>query len=61
MCIVTGYHAHVYFDAADRATAERLCKQAQQKFSVADACTMDPLIHIPAAAVSWSSNQIYSA
>ena len=35
MSAVTSYHAHVYFDAEDRATAERLCKQAQQKFSVA--------------------------
>jgi DOPA 4,5-dioxygenase len=25
----------VYFDAADRATAELLCKEAQQKFNVA--------------------------
>lgn len=35
MSSITGYHAHVYFDAADRAAAERLCKQAEQKFPVA--------------------------
>lgn len=34
MSAITGYHAHVYFDAADRAVAEQLCKQAEQKFRV---------------------------
>jgi aromatic ring-cleaving dioxygenase len=34
MSAITGYHAHVYFDAADRDAAERLCKQASKEFPV---------------------------
>jgi aromatic ring-cleaving dioxygenase len=34
MSVITGYHAHVYFDAAVRSVAEQLCKQAEQKFRV---------------------------
>lgn len=34
MSTITGYHAHVYFDAADRSVAEQLCKQAEEKFRV---------------------------
>lgn len=29
---VTGYHAHIYFDANDSALAEDVCKQAHEKF-----------------------------
>jgi len=31
---VTGYHAHVYFDAADREQARRLCETAGQAFDL---------------------------
>ena len=31
---VKGYHAHVYFDAASRETAQELCEAAAQAFSL---------------------------
>ena len=34
MSTITGYHAHVYFDAADRERADRLCKEAGRVFGV---------------------------
>jgi DOPA 4,5-dioxygenase len=34
MSAIAGYHAHVYFDAADRERALKLCKAAGEKFSV---------------------------
>jgi len=34
MSAITGYHAHVYFDAATRAQAEKLCTDAGQTFGV---------------------------
>ncbi|HJU32476.1 MAG TPA: DOPA 4,5-dioxygenase family protein [Hyphomicrobiaceae bacterium] len=34
MSAITGYHAHVYFDAADRDKAERLCAEAGRLFAV---------------------------
>ena len=34
MSTITGYHAHVYFDAADRERADQLCKEAGQTFGV---------------------------
>jgi aromatic ring-cleaving dioxygenase len=34
MSTITGYHAHVYFDAADRERADELCKEAGQTFGV---------------------------
>jgi aromatic ring-cleaving dioxygenase len=32
MTAITGYHAHVYFDAATRDQARRLCEAAGQRF-----------------------------
>ena len=34
MPAISGYHAHVYFDAATRASAERLCEAAGHAFSL---------------------------
>ena len=34
MSEIKGYHAHVYFDAADREKAERLCAEAGKAFAV---------------------------
>ena len=34
MSRITGYHAHVYFDAADRETAAQLCAEAGRAFSL---------------------------
>ena len=34
MTAISGYHAHVYFDAATRASAERLCEAAGRAFSL---------------------------
>jgi len=34
MSTITGYHAHVYFDAADRERAHRLCTEAGQTFAL---------------------------
>jgi aromatic ring-cleaving dioxygenase len=34
MSAITGYHAHVYFDAAERKAAERLCTEAGRMFAV---------------------------
>jgi DOPA 4,5-dioxygenase len=34
MSAITEYHAHVYYDAATREQAERLCKAASEKFGV---------------------------
>jgi DOPA 4,5-dioxygenase len=34
MSTLTGYHAHVYFDAAERERAQRLCEAAREKFGV---------------------------
>ncbi|MGE3702242.1 MAG: DOPA 4,5-dioxygenase family protein [Hyphomicrobiaceae bacterium] len=34
MSAITGYHAHVYFGAADRAQAEALCQAAGARFAV---------------------------
>jgi aromatic ring-cleaving dioxygenase len=34
MSTITGYHAHVYFDAADRERADQLCKEAGRTFGV---------------------------
>jgi len=31
---ITGYHAHVYFDAATRDQARRLCEEAGQTFAL---------------------------
>jgi aromatic ring-cleaving dioxygenase len=35
MSEITGYHAHVYFDAADRGKAQALCTEAGRAFAVA--------------------------
>jgi aromatic ring-cleaving dioxygenase len=35
MGTITGYHAHVYFDAAERERAQRLCEAAHAAFGVA--------------------------
>jgi aromatic ring-cleaving dioxygenase len=35
MSAITGYHAHVYFDAQSREQARRLCEAAAQTFGVA--------------------------
>ena len=35
MSRITGYHAHVYFDAAEREKAQRLCEAARAAFGVA--------------------------
>jgi aromatic ring-cleaving dioxygenase len=35
MSTITGYHAHVYFDAADRERAQALCVEAGRTFGVA--------------------------
>ena len=35
MSTITGYHAHVYFDAAEHDRAERLCEAARKAFGVA--------------------------
>jgi aromatic ring-cleaving dioxygenase len=35
MSTITGYHAHVYFDPAEHARAERLCAAARAAFGVA--------------------------
>jgi aromatic ring-cleaving dioxygenase len=35
MSEITGYHAHVYFDGADREKADRLCTQAGRTFGLA--------------------------
>jgi aromatic ring-cleaving dioxygenase len=35
MSTITGYHAHVYFDAAERERAQRLCEAAHTAFGVA--------------------------
>ena len=35
MSTITGYHAHVYFDAATRDQARRLCEEAGQAFALA--------------------------
>jgi aromatic ring-cleaving dioxygenase len=34
MSAINGYHAHVYYDAATRAQADRLCKAAGETFGV---------------------------
>ena len=34
MSAISGYHAHVYFDAATHASAERLCEAAGRTFSL---------------------------
>jgi DOPA 4,5-dioxygenase len=34
MSVITEYHAHVYYDAASREQAERLCMAAGEKFGV---------------------------
>jgi aromatic ring-cleaving dioxygenase len=34
MSAITGYHAHVYYDAADRERARRLCEAAARTFTV---------------------------
>jgi DOPA 4,5-dioxygenase len=34
MSSITGYHAHVYFDAAERERARQLCEAAGKKFPV---------------------------
>lgn len=34
MSTISGYHAHVYFDAADRERANRLCTEAGQAFGL---------------------------
>jgi aromatic ring-cleaving dioxygenase len=34
MSAIASYHAHVYFDAATRAQAEKLCTEAGQAFGV---------------------------
>jgi DOPA 4,5-dioxygenase len=34
MSAITGYHAHVYFDAASRESADRLCTQAGRTFGL---------------------------
>jgi DOPA 4,5-dioxygenase len=34
MSSITGYHAHVYFDASDREKAEQLCAEAGRTFSL---------------------------
>ena len=35
MSAITGYHAHVYFDAAERERAQRLCEAARKAFGIA--------------------------
>ena len=35
MSTINGYHAHVYFDAAERERAARLCEAARAAFGVA--------------------------
>jgi aromatic ring-cleaving dioxygenase len=35
MSTITGYHAHVYFDAAEHDRAQRLCEAAREAFGVA--------------------------
>ena len=35
MSTITGYHAHVYFDAASREAAHRLCTDAGHRFGLA--------------------------
>jgi aromatic ring-cleaving dioxygenase len=35
MSTIQNYHAHVYFDAAERERAARLCEAAREKFAVA--------------------------
>jgi aromatic ring-cleaving dioxygenase len=35
MSAITGYHAHVYFDAAERERARSLCEAARKAFGVA--------------------------
>jgi aromatic ring-cleaving dioxygenase len=35
MSEIKGYHAHIYFDTADREQAERLCAEAGKAFAVA--------------------------
>ena len=34
MTAITGYHAHVYFDAATRERAQRLCEEAGRRFKL---------------------------
>ena len=34
MSAITGYHAHVYFDAATREQANKLCTEAGQRFGL---------------------------
>lgn len=34
MTAISGYHAHVYFDAATRGAAERLCREAGRLFKL---------------------------
>ena len=34
MAAITGYHAHVYFDADTRDQADKLCKAAGEKFGL---------------------------
>ena len=34
MTAISGYHAHVYFDAATRTSAEQLCEAAGRTFSL---------------------------
>ena len=34
MSTISGYHAHVYFDAADREKAHQLCMEAGRKFGL---------------------------
>ncbi|WP_206530160.1 DOPA 4,5-dioxygenase family protein [Nordella sp. HKS 07] len=33
--MITGYHAHVYYDAPQRAEAQRLCETVRDRFSIA--------------------------
>lgn len=35
MTSITGYHAHVYYDAPQRAEAQRLCETVRDRFGVA--------------------------
>lgn len=34
MSAITGYHAHVYFDAGTREQADKLCREAGERFAI---------------------------
>jgi aromatic ring-cleaving dioxygenase len=34
MTTITGYHAHVYYDAAQKADAQRLCETLRDRFGI---------------------------